>query len=131
MALHICGNIDPVVEEILASEISLLSLDAPSSLKKLVDLCAGEITVMGNVATKLFADGTREEMEQAIRHCIETAAGGSGYILASGCEIPLDSTEDRIEHFFNYSRQYSREFMSKLREKRPEIFEDALKTVKT
>jgi hypothetical protein len=50
--------------------------------------------------------------------------------LASGCEIPLDSTEDRIEHFFNYGRQFSREFMSKLREKRPELFEDSLATLK-
>ena len=39
-------------------------------------------------------------MEKAIRDCIETAAEGSGYILASGCEMPMDSTEDRIDHFF-------------------------------
>ncbi|MGD2269725.1 MAG: uroporphyrinogen decarboxylase family protein [Desulfobacterales bacterium] len=129
-ALHICGYIDPVMEEILDSNISILSLDAPSSLKNLVELSAGRVTAMGNVHTSLFADGSRGDIEQAIRNCIETAAGGRGYILASGCEIPLDSTEDRIEHFFNYGRQFSREFMSKLREKRPELFEDSLATLK-
>lgn len=129
-ALHICGYIDPVMEEILDSNISILSLDAPSSLKKLVGLSAGRVTVMGNVPTSLFADGSRGDIEQAVRNCIETAAGSSGYILASGCEIPLDSTEDRIEHFFNYSRRYSREYMSKLREKRPELFEGSLENLK-
>ncbi len=62
------------------------------------------------------------EMEKAIRDCIETAAAGSGYILASGCEIPMDSTEDRIDHFFNYGRIYGRQFMASLQEPRPELF---------
>ena len=124
MALHICGKIDPLMADIRDAGISFLSLDAPSSLKKMVDLSAGKLTIMGNVPTGLFAGGTREQMEQAIRGCIETAAGGSGYILASGCEIPLDSTADRIAHFFEYGRQYGRVFMSKLREQRPDLFQD-------
>jgi uroporphyrinogen-III decarboxylase len=66
---------------------------------------------MGNVPTTLFSSGARPEMEASIRQCIETAAADSGYILASGCEIPFDSTEDRIAHFFEYSRQYGREYM--------------------
>ena len=78
---------------------------------------------MGNIPTTFFSKGTRQEMEKAIRDCIETAAAGSGYILASGCEIPLDSTEDRIDHFFNYGRQYGRQFMSTLKERRPELFQ--------
>ena len=59
-------------------------------------------------------------MEKAMVDRIETAAAQSGYILASGCEIPLDSTEDRISHFFNYSRQYGRQFVSDLKRRRPE-----------
>jgi uroporphyrinogen decarboxylase len=124
MALHVCGYIDPIVADIVETGISLLSLDAPSSLEKLVDLSAAQLIVMGNVATVLFSSGTREEMEHAIRDCIEKAAEGSGYILSSGCEIPFDSTEDRIEHYFNYARQYSRQFMSNLEERRPELFQD-------
>ena len=104
MALHVCGYIDPIMADIVDTGISLLSLDAPSSLKKLVEVSAAQIIVMGNVATSLFNSGTREEMEHAIRDCTETAAEGSGYILSSGCEIPLDSTEDRIEHYFNCAR---------------------------
>ena len=116
MTLHICGQIDPIMEDVLETGISFISLDAPSSLEKLVDQSAGKIAIMGNVPTSLFGSGSREEMEAAIRHCIDTAAAGSGYILASGCEIPLNSTEDRIEHFFEYGHRYSREFLSKVKE---------------
>jgi uroporphyrinogen decarboxylase len=115
LGLHVCGLIDPIMKDILEAGISFLSLDAPSSLEKIVALSAGKIIIEGNVPTTLFSSGTREEMESAIRNCIDTAAEGSGFILASGCEIPLNSTEDRIAHFFEYSHEYGREFIQKIR----------------
>ena len=124
LGLHVCGLIDPIMEDIIETGVSFLSMDGPSSLKKIIDLSAGKIIIEGNVPTTLFSSGTREEMESAIRHCIDTAAEGSGYILASGCEIPLDSTEDRVNHFFEYGHQYGREFMIKLRKEKPELFSD-------
>jgi len=124
MSLHICGYIDPIMEDILDTGINFISLDSPSSLKKLVDLSNGKVTIMGNVPTSLYADGTQEEMEEAVRNCIETAAEGSGYILASGCEIPSNSTEDRINHFFKYGHQYGQEYISRLREQKPELFSE-------
>jgi uroporphyrinogen decarboxylase len=124
MSLHICGETDPIMEDIVETGIAFFSLDAPSSLKKLLEIASGKFPIMGNVPTTLFSSGTREEMESAIRHCIDTAAEGSGYILASGCEIPLDSTEDRVEHFFEYGHQYGCEFMIKLRKEKPELFSD-------
>jgi uroporphyrinogen decarboxylase len=123
-ALHICGEIDLIMKDVVDTGISLLSLDAPSSLQQLIEIGNGKVIVMGNVPTTLFSTGTPEEMERAIRDCIETAAEASGYILASGCEIPMDSTEDRIDHFFNYSRQYGRQFMSALKERRSELSQE-------
>jgi uroporphyrinogen decarboxylase len=115
MSLHICGKIDPIMEDILETGIFLLSLDAGSSLQKLTQLAGDELVIMGNVPTTHFSSATHEEMEASIRQCIETAAADSGYILSSGCEIPFDSTEDRIDHFFEYSRQFGREFLERNR----------------
>jgi uroporphyrinogen decarboxylase len=123
MALHICGYIDPIMQDILDTGISFLSVDAPSSLKKMKALGSDRVTLMGNVRTTLFSDGTREEMEAAIADCIESAAEGSGYILASGCEIPLSSTEDRVEHFFRYGHQCGAAFIAGLKERRPDLFQ--------
>ncbi|MCJ7685277.1 MAG: uroporphyrinogen decarboxylase family protein, partial [Desulfobacteraceae bacterium] len=106
-----------IMEHVIDTGINFISLDAPSSLRKFVEHSNGKLTIMGNVPTTLFATGTREEMEKAITDCIETAAEGSGYILSSGCEIPLNSTEDRVEHFFRYAHDSSRRFMSRLRDK--------------
>lgn len=113
MSLHICGYIDPIIQDVLDSGIGILSLDAPSSLEKAVQAAAGNVVIMGNVPTYLFADGTPAEMESAIDGCIQTAATKGGYILASGCEIPLNATKDRIAHFFEYSHKAGRHFLEK------------------
>jgi uroporphyrinogen decarboxylase len=115
LALHICGLIDPIMQDIVDTGISFFSLDAPSSLEKFEQAVGKKIVVMGNVPTTHFSTGSQEEMEAAVRHCIQTAAEGSGYILSSGCEIPLDSTEDRVEHYFEYSHQYGREYIQRMK----------------
>jgi uroporphyrinogen decarboxylase len=122
MTLHICGHIDPIIPDILETGINFISLDAPSSLKRLVDASKNRSIIMGNVPTGLFATGTRDQMEAAVDDCLKTAAEGSGFILCSGCEIPLDSTEDRIQHFFDYSRAAGQAFLSDLKQRSPELF---------
>jgi uroporphyrinogen decarboxylase len=117
VSLHICGFIDPMVEDVIDAGLSPLSIDNPTSLEKVMGLAKEKkITVMGNVQTGLFYDGTTEAMEQDIRRCIDTAAPHTHFILASGCEIPRNSTVDRIDHYFEYARAYGREFMEKLGE---------------
>lgn len=122
MALHICGDINPMMAAVMQTGISFISLDAPSSLEKMVQISDGRLVIMGNVPTSLFASGTPQEMETAIDLCVETAAEGSGFILSSGCEIPLNATEDRIDHFFKYGHQAGRKYMIGLSERRPELF---------
>jgi uroporphyrinogen decarboxylase len=113
MSLHICGYIDPIIQDVLDTGIGFLSLDAPSSLEKAVAAADGKVVIMGNVPTHLFADGTLIDMENAIDACIQTAGGTGRYVLASGCEIPVNSTEDRIAHFFEYGHRAGRKFIER------------------
>ena len=122
LSMHICGFIDPMMEDVLETGVNFFSLDGPSSLKKMVDLTRGKVTVMGNVPTPLYAQGKPEEMEAAIDACLEIAAEGSGYILCSGCEIPFNSTEDRIDHYFDYGKRAGKKLLERLKEKKPELF---------
>ncbi len=112
VSLHICGFIDPMLEDVIDVGLSPLSVDQPTSLEKVMGLAREKkITVMGNVETGLFQRGTREAMEEDIRRCIDTGAPHSHFILASGCEIPRNSTVERIDHYFEYARAYGRQCM--------------------
>jgi len=106
ITLHICGYIDPIMEDVLDTGIGMISIDSPSSLRKLVGLSQGKAVIMGNVPTSLFAEGTKGEMEAAVKECIDIGAKGSKYILCSGCEIPINSRQENIGYFMEAANKY-------------------------
>lgn len=108
VSLHICGYIDPIMEDVVATGVSAISIDGPSSLKRLVEVSQKRIVVIGNVATELFSQGTKEQIEEAVKYCIEIAAEGSAYILSSGCEVPYDASLENIRCFMEAGHKYGR-----------------------
>lgn len=105
-SLHICGYIDPIMDDVIATGVGLLSIDALSSLQKLVDISQKKLVVMGNVPTSLFVEGTKKQMEEAVKNCLDIAAKGSAYILCSGCEIPYNSSLENVRAFLEAGRRY-------------------------
>ena len=108
LSLHICGYIDPLLEDILELGIVALSLDGPSSLRRMVEISQKKIALVGNVSTSLFVSGSREEIENSVKECIRTAAPGGAYILSSGCELPYNATVERTRFFIEAARKYGR-----------------------
>ena len=108
LSMHICGYIDPLMEDLLDLGIVALSMDSPSSLKRMVEISQKKIALVGNVATSLFVNGTREEIENSVKECIRTAAPGGAFILSSGCELPLNATVERARFFVEAARNYGR-----------------------
>jgi len=104
--MHICGYIDPIIEDLMNLGIGALSLDSPSSLKRMVEISRKKIVLVGNVATTLFVSGAKEEMEATVKECLRVAASGGAYIISSGCELPYDSTLDRIRFFIDAVHEY-------------------------
>ncbi len=99
VSMHICGYIDPIMEDLMDLGIGALSLDSPSSLKRMVEISRKKIVLVGNVATSLFVNGTDEEMEATVKECISVAGMGGAYIISSGCELPYNSTLERVQFF--------------------------------
>ncbi len=108
LAMHVCGYIDPIMEDLVSLGISGLSLDSPSSLEKMIQVSCKKIALVGNVATSLFVNGTKEEIEAAVRECIRIAAPGGAYILSSGCELPHNATMERVLFFLEAAREYGK-----------------------
>ncbi len=106
VSMHICGYIDPIMEDLMDLGIGALSLDNPSSLKQMVEISRKKIVLVGNVATTLFVSGTKEEMEATVKECIRVAAPGGAYIISSGCELPYNSTLERVQFFVKAVREH-------------------------
>ncbi len=106
VGLHICGYADPILEDMVNTGVTNISIDAPTDLKKAVEATRGKAVLIGNVSTHLFFTGTREEMGNAIRTCIDTASNESGFILASGCEVPGIAPPEKVDWFMELVNAY-------------------------
>ena len=105
IGLHICGYADPILEDMVSTGVSNISIDAPTDLAKAVEATRGKAVLIGNVDTNLFFSGTMEEMKQAIKHCIDLAPKDSGYILASGCEVPGVAPPEQVDWFMELANE--------------------------
>ena len=92
--LHICGNVDPIVEWMGQTGAEILSLEPKASGKLAREKCGPDVILMGGVdtATTLFmkdADTVRQGCEESIADGIQ--------ILAPGCAVgPGTPTENLL-----------------------------------
>jgi MtaA/CmuA family methyltransferase len=108
VTLHICGFIDPIMEDIASTGAIAISMDRPSSLEKMFEASAGRIVVIGNVPTGVFLDGTREEMEDEVKRCMAVGKEKGGFILSSGCELSPRGDFEKVKWFCELASKYGR-----------------------
>ncbi len=108
VGLHICGYIDLIMEDLVSLGIDYIEIDAPSSLKRMVDVSQKKVVIRGNIGAEVFREGTKEQIEQAVKDCIDTAAKGSAYILSTGCQIPLDTPIQNARYYVEAAEKYGR-----------------------
>jgi len=115
LTIHICGYIDPIMEEVCQCGFSAISIDSLSSMSRMIEVNKGRCVIIGNIATSYFGNAQLNEIETAIRDCLDVAAAGSGYILASGCEIPPTAPLESIDFFMKKASHYCTEYADKFR----------------
>ena len=92
--LHICGNVDPIIEWMGQTGADILSLEPKASAQLARDKCGPEAILMGGVdtATTLFM----KDAETVKQGCEESVADGI-QILAPGCAVaPGTPTENLL-----------------------------------
>ncbi len=87
---HICGNISPIIEDILSLGITYLSIDENMDIFELHN----KIPVWGNVAPSLLVSGSPEEIEKLSSEIVELR---KNVILSSGCVVPANAKAENIK----------------------------------
>lgn len=97
---HICGNIMPVIEDLVTT-----GLDGIGPLDPLGGFTVAEarakvgdaVTLLGGVNTMDFISATPDELQTQAEACIRAGqVNGSRYILSSGCVVPPATTIDNL-----------------------------------
>lgn len=106
LTLHICGRIEPIMEDLVEVGVAGLSIDAVSPLEKMVEIAQKKVVVIGNVDIRVLAKGTLEDVEKEVKRCIETAARHSGYILSTSCEVAPGTPIESVQHMMKVAKTY-------------------------
>lgn len=106
---HICGNILPVVEDLVQTGLDCIGpLDplggfTPADVRQRV---GQDIALMGGVNTLTFLEGTSDDILQEAHTCMQQAGEHGGYILGSGCVIPRDAKLENLRALRQAAEEY-------------------------
>ncbi len=104
--VHMCGDTNDRILDIADTGCKAFTCDKQVDIKAAVEKLNGRMAMIGNVdpAGVLFS-GTVDTVKEATRNVLE-AGGKKGFLVASGCDIPVGSKLENVcamsEVFMNY-----------------------------
>lgn len=105
--LHICGNNTKVLELYPQTGADAYEVDHKVDLKSCKEKIGDKMCLIGNVdPVQVLLRGSVQDVENAARKCIDDASKGGGFILGSGCEVPMYTPQANIEALIRVARQY-------------------------
>ena len=107
---HICGNTTSIIEPMVDTGVDLLSLDNLVDMETAKEKVGDRICLVGNVdPMKVMTEGAPDDVDSAVKECFRKAFDSpSGFILATGCDIPYDGSLENLDQFMASGRKYGR-----------------------
>lgn len=107
--LHICGKTKRVIQCMAESGADILSIDNIDLLDARA-LVGDKVCLMGNVSpADGMLKGNPEVITGMVKDCVEKASGNpKGFILATGCEVPIKTPHENMVAFLDAGRKFTR-----------------------
>jgi uroporphyrinogen decarboxylase len=108
--LHICGDTSRIWGDMVETGATTLSLDNVVDLAEAKSAVGDRACLTGNVHPVMtMMRGTRDQVLAEARECIRKAYDNPrGYILSSGCALPLDTPPENVIALMDAARIYGR-----------------------
>lgn len=75
----------------------ILELDGQTDIFKAKEILGDHLCLMGDVPASMLTLGTPEEVTEYCRKLIDEVGRGGGFILSSGCDIPVDAKRENVQ----------------------------------
>lgn len=96
--LHICGDINRILEDIKSLKCDIVDIDWMVDMKRAVEILDGVSVVNGNPdPVAVMLNGTTEEVKAAVRRSIAESQGKA--CISAGCEVPRYTPLENMRAF--------------------------------
>ncbi len=110
--IHNCGNgiyFDVQIKRMQPQAISFLHVpDDCSSFEETKQKYGDKTTLIGYVPPSFIMNATAEEVEAECKREIDIMKKGGGFILATGCEYPANSSPDNAKVMVRVAKEYGK-----------------------
>ncbi len=94
--LHICGDLNPVLDLVAQTGADIIDLDHMVDMKKAIEAFPQEIAITGNFdPVSVLLQSDIDGIKKAVRDCIEIA-GDRRYLVSAGCEVAKDTPPENL-----------------------------------
>ncbi|RHW65804.1 methylcobamide--CoM methyltransferase [Clostridium botulinum] len=108
--IHICGKSKELWEDVVNAGISNFSIDNAEDLEEAKNIMGDRVVITGNVPpVDIVYRGNKEAIFKSVKECIKKGYDSKkGYILSTGCQIPMHTPIENIEMFMEAGKTYGK-----------------------
>ncbi|MDR1922130.1 MAG: uroporphyrinogen decarboxylase family protein [Candidatus Adiutrix sp.] len=105
--IHICGETKFIWEDIADLGVAGFSVDNVVDLKKCCQTIGHKTKIMGHVdpGGVMYAGSPRDVRRKTLECILEAYDSPKGYVVMSGCSLPVDSPLENIDEMMNTVRE--------------------------
>ena len=91
----------------LPTKKCICELDSTTDIFKAKEILGGHMCIMGDVSPSLLSLGNKEEVIEYCEKLIDVVGKGGGFILSSGCEVPVDARFENVKAMIDTPKRYA------------------------
>ena len=105
--LHICGNTELILDQMLKTEADALELDYKTDMYKAFNTLNATTTFIGNIdPSGVLALGSPQIVEEKTIELLDVFSKTNRFILNAGCAIPAETPGINLRTFVETARNY-------------------------
>jgi len=107
VTMHICGKTEKIWEDIVAMGVAGFSVDNVVNLQKCKEQIGDRVKILGHVdPSAVMYAGTPTDVREAVIKCVQQAWDApKGYVIMSGCSLPVETPFKNIEAMMDTARE--------------------------
>ncbi len=108
--IHICGKSKKLWQDVANAGISNFSIDNEEDLEDAKKMMGDKVVLTGNVPpVDVLYLGVRADINKSVKESIRKGYDSpKGYILSTGCQIPMNTPIEKVEMFMEAGRRYGK-----------------------